>query len=74
VGTLDPEVDEEYPIWRVWKECNGSIPLDELRYKWTYPDLLKAMSVMDMYTSYDLAFEGHAEKERKKKEAAGGNS
>jgi hypothetical protein len=74
VGTLDPELEEEYPVMRVWEKSNFTIPLDDLRYKWTYPDLMKALSSMDMSTSYDLAFEGQAEKDRKKKEVPGGRA
>lgn len=28
------------------------IPLDELKYKWTYPDLLKANDLLDMQADY----------------------
>lgn len=32
-------------------------PLDELKYKWTYSDLLKANSLLDMQADYKNVFE-----------------
>ena len=39
--------------------------MNEIRNEWTYPDLLKALSVLDMHESFDLAFDGLMEEERK---------
>jgi hypothetical protein len=40
-------------IWRVWHD--KGTPLNELRYEWTYPDLLKANAILDMYGAMDTA-------------------
>jgi hypothetical protein len=40
-------------IWRIWHE--KGTPLNELRYEWTYEDLLKANAILDMYGAMDIA-------------------
>jgi hypothetical protein len=50
-------------IWRIWQE--KGTPLDELRYKWTYEDLLHANAILDMSSDMNTAMEGLFEFERK---------
>jgi hypothetical protein len=40
-------------LWRIWYE--KGTPLNELRYEWTYEDLLKANAILDMYVAIDTA-------------------
>jgi hypothetical protein len=40
-------------VWRIWYE--KGTPLNELLYDWTYPLLLKANAVLDMYNAMDVA-------------------
>jgi hypothetical protein len=47
----------EYPLWRIWTK--KGTPLNELKYQWTYPDILKALAIMDMEDDYDCAIEGY---------------
>jgi hypothetical protein len=46
----------EYPLWRLW--LSKGIPLQELRWNWTYPDILKANAVLDFQDDYELAIDG----------------
>lgn len=41
----------EFPLWRIWSEKGTSI--EELRYKWTYPDVLKANAILDMQADFE---------------------
>ncbi len=50
-------------IWRVWQK--KSVPLDELRQKWTYEDLLHANAVLDMEEDIEAAVDGLIEEETK---------
>jgi len=50
-------------VWRVW-EAKG-VPLHELKYEWTYRELLEANAVLDMYQSYEIANEAYMEQELK---------
>jgi len=34
------------------------VPLKELRWQWTYADVLKALAILDMDSDYDIAMEG----------------
>jgi hypothetical protein len=34
-------------------------------YEWTYPELLKANAVLDMFQSYEIANEAYTDKEMK---------
>ena len=43
---------EEFPLWRIW--LKKSIPLNELRNEWTYPDILKANALLDMQEAYEM--------------------
>lgn len=43
----------ELPIWQIC--LHKKIPLNEIRYGWTYTDLLKAQAIMQMEQDYDLA-------------------
>lgn len=60
----------EYPIWRVWLRKDG-MSLDELRYEWTYEDILKANALLDMEEDYRIAYKeddaNEFERKRKKK-------
>lgn len=47
-------------MWQ--KKC---VPLDELRYKWTYEDLLHANAVLDMDEDIEAAVDGLIEIESK---------
>lgn len=47
---MSDEIKEEYQLWRVWLEMK--IPLNELKHKWTYSDLLKANDLLDMQADY----------------------
>jgi len=51
-------------VWRIWYE--KGVPLDELRYKWTYPDLLKANAILDMNQSITIADNRYTELELKR--------
>jgi len=51
-------------IWRIWQE--KGTPLDELRYKWTYEDLLHATAVLDMDSDMRTALDGLQEIENKR--------
>ncbi|MDR2952564.1 MAG: hypothetical protein LBU82_04895 [Treponema sp.] len=51
-------------VWRVWYE--KGTPLDEILYRWTYPDLLKANAVLDMYQAYKIADDAYMEEKLKK--------
>jgi hypothetical protein len=42
------------------------MPLDELRYRWTYEDLLHANAILDMSSDMNTAMEGLFEFERKR--------
>lgn len=50
-------------IWRIWRE--KGTPLDELRYQWTYPDLLHANAVLDMHSDMNTAMDALFEHEAK---------
>jgi len=50
-------------LWRVWLE--KGVPLNELKYEWTYPDLLEANAVLDMYSSHEIANEALTDEEFK---------
>ena len=56
MGTLAPEIEDEFLIWRVWQR--KSVPLDELRNRWTYEDLLHANAVLDMDDDLEAAVDG----------------
>ena len=56
VGTLAPEIEDEFLIWRVWQK--KGVPLDELRNRWTYEDLLHANAVLDMDEDIEAAVDG----------------
>jgi hypothetical protein len=56
IGELSEEMEAEYPIWRIWLAKN--VPLNELRWEWTYEDILKANAMLDYQEAYDLAMEG----------------
>ncbi len=53
---MDEAILEEYLIWRIW--MTKGTPLSELRWQWTYPDILKANAILDYQEAYDLAIEG----------------
>jgi hypothetical protein len=65
VGKLDQEIEEEFLVWRIWYE--KGTPPHELRNEWTYEDLLKANSVLDMYGAMDIAGNYLDEQELKSK-------
>jgi hypothetical protein len=50
-------------IWRIWQE--KGTPLDEIRHKWTYEDVLHANAVLDMSSDMNTALDGLQEFERK---------
>jgi hypothetical protein len=50
-------------MWRVWNE--KGVPLHELKYEWTYRELLEANAVLDMYQSFEIANDAYTEKEMK---------
>ena len=56
VGKLAPEIEEEFLLWRIWQK--KGVPLDELRNKWTYEDLLHANAVLDMDEDIEAAVDG----------------
>ena len=43
----------EYPLWSIW--LKKGVPLDELKYRWTYDDLLRSQAMIDMESAYDGA-------------------
>ena len=54
MGTLNAELELEMPLWRIWLETGTDI---ELIRKWTYPDVLKALAVLDMRDEYRMAMD-----------------
>lgn len=48
----------------MWRE--KGVPLDELRYRWTYEDLLHANAVLDMDADIEAAVDGLIDFESKK--------
>jgi hypothetical protein len=50
---------EEWMIWRIW--LTKKVPLNELKWEWSYPDLLKANSILDYQETWDAALEGTTE-------------
>lgn len=45
----------EFPIWRIWME--KKVSLYELKYNWTYEDILKANALLDMKDEIGLAMD-----------------
>jgi hypothetical protein len=68
IGKLGQDIEDEFPIWRIWHEKN--IPLRELQEEWTYDEIMRASAVLDMYSAVDIAREAYdkAEMERKQRE------
>jgi hypothetical protein len=64
IGKLSEEMETEYILWRIWKKT--SIPIDELRYKWTYSDILKANALLDMDNDYESAMNEMMDEEANK--------
>ncbi len=52
-GTLTPDIEELFPIYRIWKETGTS--LNEIKEQWTYEDVLNANAILDMYQSLEKA-------------------
>jgi hypothetical protein len=52
---------DEFPIWRVWKE--KGVSLHELRWEWTYEDIMQANAILDQDAAYQAAIEGLREDE-----------
>jgi hypothetical protein len=50
-------LEDDFPIWRIWHEKN--IPLHELQEEWTYDEIMRASSVLDMYAAVDTAREAY---------------
>ena len=46
----------EFPLWRIWMA--EKVPLSELRWEWSYPDVLKALAILDYEDACNLAYEG----------------
>lgn len=65
IGTLSEEIIGEYMIWRIWIE--KGTPLDELKNKWTYPDLLKANDLLNMQSDYSNAITAYYDSLKDKK-------
>lgn len=53
---------EEYPLWRIWSK--KGTPIDELRNKWTYVDVMKALAIMDQEDDWECAVEGIQARDR----------
>ena len=53
VGKLSPEIEQEWLLWRIW--LKKGTPLNELKYDWTYIDLLKANALLDMEETNEIA-------------------
>jgi hypothetical protein len=53
VGVLSPELEQEYPLWRIWLKTGT--PVHELR-KWLYIDVLKANAILDMKEDQEAAY------------------
>ena len=54
-------MEDEYLIWRIWGE--KGVSLNELRYRWTYEDLLHANAYLDMSADINTAIDGLAKLE-----------
>jgi len=63
VGVLSKNIKEEFPIWRVWLNTNE--PLNEIRFNWTFIDVMKANALLDMQDDMKGAVDAYLEKEKK---------
>lgn len=57
IGKLGQEIEDEYPIWRIWYE--KGVPLRELQEDWTYDDVMRATAVLDMYSAIETTREAY---------------
>jgi hypothetical protein len=56
---------DEWLIWKLWKGSKET--LKDLRYNYTYNDLLQMNSVLEMEDEYKLAYEQEEYEKRQKK-------
>lgn len=64
IGKLHKDIEDEYLIWRIWKAKN--ISLSELKYEWSYVDLLKANAILDYQDDLELGYLALRERESKR--------
>ena len=62
MGSLSPEIEAEFPIWRIWLAKGGDITMYK---KWSYTDIMKANALLDMKEDIDSACNAFDERDNK---------
>ncbi len=57
MGELHSDLICELPIFRIWEETGTS--LNEIRYEWTYDDVMKANAILDRKACISIAQESY---------------
>tara|TARA_Y100000296_G_scaffold61597_1_gene71448 strand:- start:209 stop:493 length:285 start_codon:yes stop_codon:yes gene_type:complete len=47
------DLGDEWFVWRIWHWSKGATPPDQIRYEWSFLDILRALDTLDAFAEIE---------------------